>query len=49
MYQGETVARNQREAGSKENSVCYLLHAGFLLGLFFNSEDGGDFFLRRFG
>jgi hypothetical protein len=26
-------------------SACYLLHAGFLLGLFFNPEDGGDMFL----
>jgi hypothetical protein len=24
-----------------------LLHAGFLLGLFFDSEDGGDMFLRN--
>jgi hypothetical protein len=23
-------------------SACYLLHSGFLLGLFFNPEDGGD-------
>jgi hypothetical protein len=23
-------------------SSCYPLHAGFLLGLFFNLEDGGD-------
>jgi hypothetical protein len=26
------------------STVCYLLHAGFLLGLFFNPEDGGDMF-----
>jgi hypothetical protein len=26
--------------------ACYLLHAGFLLGLLFNAEDGGDMFLR---
>jgi hypothetical protein len=24
---------------------CYLLHADFLLGLFFDPEDGGDIFL----
>jgi hypothetical protein len=24
--------------------ACYLLHAGFLLGLFFDPEDGGDIF-----
>jgi hypothetical protein len=26
--------------------ACYLLHAGFLLGLFFYSEDGSDVLLR---
>jgi hypothetical protein len=38
-------ARNPREAGSKQqvaSSVCYQLHAGFFLGLFFNTEDGGE-------
>jgi hypothetical protein len=25
-------------------SACYLLHTDFLLGLFFNPEDGGDMF-----
>jgi hypothetical protein len=28
-----------------QSSVCYLLHAGFLLSLFFNPENGGDMFL----
>jgi hypothetical protein len=28
---------------------CCLLHAGSLLGLLFNSEDGGDIFLRNIG
>jgi hypothetical protein len=27
----------------------YLLHAGFLLGLFFDNEDGGEIFLQNFG
>jgi hypothetical protein len=26
--------------------ACYLLHAGFLLGLFFNHEDGVNMFFR---
>jgi hypothetical protein len=30
-----------------ESSTCYLLHAGFLLVLFFNPEDGGIMFLRN--
>jgi hypothetical protein len=29
----------------KVNSGCYLLRAGFLSGLFFDSENGGDMFL----
>jgi hypothetical protein len=28
-------------------SVCYLLRAGFLLGLYFGPEHGGDIFLRN--
>jgi hypothetical protein len=31
------------------NSFIYLLHAGFLLGLFFDTEDGGDMFLPKIG
>jgi hypothetical protein len=30
-------------------SACYLLHAGFLLGFFFDPEEGGDMFLRNVG
>jgi hypothetical protein len=30
-------------------SACYLLHLCFLLGLFFNLEDGGDMILRNVG
>jgi hypothetical protein len=28
---------------------CHLLSAGFLLGLFFDLEDGGNMFLRNIG
>jgi hypothetical protein len=31
----------------KPSSACYLLLAGFLLGLFFNPEDGDDMFLQN--
>jgi hypothetical protein len=32
---------------ARKKPGCYLLHAGFLLGLFFDPEDGGDTFLRN--
>jgi hypothetical protein len=34
---------------SKQSSACYLLHAGFLLDLLFDPEDGGDMFLQNVG
>jgi hypothetical protein len=30
-------------------AICWLLHAGFLLGLFFDTEDGSDTFLPNLG
>jgi hypothetical protein len=39
-------------SGSKNKptkKACYMLHAGFLLGLFFDLEDRGDMFLRNVG
>jgi hypothetical protein len=35
--------------GSKQNTICCLLHVDFLLGLFFDTEDEGDMFLRNVG
>jgi hypothetical protein len=36
------------EASMKQiASLCCLLHADFLLGLFFDPEDEGDIFLRN--
>jgi hypothetical protein len=35
----------QRDAGIMQS----LLHTGFLRGLSFNPEDGGDIFLRKVG
>jgi hypothetical protein len=37
--------RNQHEA----DIFSCLLHLGFVLGLFFDAEDGGDMFLRNVG
>jgi hypothetical protein len=31
------------------DSACYLLHTGFLFGLFFDTDDGGDMFLQNVG
>jgi hypothetical protein len=31
----------------QENFACYLLNAGFWLGLFFGPGDGSDMFLRN--
>jgi hypothetical protein len=36
-------------SGSKSRPACYLFHSGFLLGLLFVSENGGDIFLRNVG
>jgi hypothetical protein len=33
----------------KENEPATCLHSDFLVGLFFNPEDGGDTFLRNVG
>jgi hypothetical protein len=33
----------------KQVAACYLLHVGFLLGLFFEPEDEGDMFLHNIG
>jgi hypothetical protein len=30
-------------------AACHLLHPGLFFGLFFDPEDWGDLFLRKFG
>jgi hypothetical protein len=40
---------NQHFLGMFRSFACYVLHAGFLLGLFFNPEDGGYIFLQNVG
>jgi hypothetical protein len=41
--------RKISKARNKHGSACRLLHASFLLGLFFDFEDGGDMLLRNAG
>jgi hypothetical protein len=40
---------SEEHVASILSSACYLLRAGFLRGLFFDPEDGGDMFLRNVG
>jgi hypothetical protein len=45
----DTMPCDPLKAVRKWNSDFQLLHAGFLLGLFFDTEDGGAMFLRSVG
>jgi hypothetical protein len=49
--QGQQInhARNKHEAGSKQSSASCMLPDGFLLGLFFDPEDGCNIFLKNTG
>jgi hypothetical protein len=40
---------SDEHVGSIFCSACYLLPAGFLLGKFFDPEDGGGMFFRSVG
>jgi hypothetical protein len=40
---------SEEEAKQETSIACCLFHVGFLLGLFFSHEDGGDVFLRNVG
>jgi hypothetical protein len=37
------------EAGETVGSLCCLLHVGFMLGILFNPEEGGDILFRNVG
>jgi hypothetical protein len=39
----------KKKETSMEALLATYFHAGFLLGLFFDPEDGGDMFLRNVG
>jgi hypothetical protein len=46
---GGRCRKKPENTGSKKASACYLIPAGFLLGLLFDSEDGGEIILRNVG
>jgi hypothetical protein len=43
-FGGSCRLQLQSRTVSQANSPLFLLHAGLLLGLFFDPEDGGDMF-----
>jgi hypothetical protein len=45
----KTIRASDRVNWIYRRFACCLLHAGFLLGLLFYPEDGGDMFLRNVG
>jgi hypothetical protein len=42
-----SLLKINRRYGGMCHFGCCLLHAGFLVGLIFDPEDGGDIFLRN--
>jgi hypothetical protein len=37
----------EHKTSTFRTAACYLLHSGFLIGLFLDPEDGGDTFLQK--
>jgi hypothetical protein len=48
MSPSSSAAKNNPIKKPERSRACYLIHADFLLGLFFDTEEGGDMFLRDF-
>jgi hypothetical protein len=47
-HKSDALLPSRKAAWSMQQSTaCHLLHAGFLLALFFDPEDGGDMFLQN--
>jgi hypothetical protein len=40
---------SNNKSNKKPESACYLLQAGFLLGLLFDPEEGGGMFIQNIG
>jgi hypothetical protein len=49
MWPPSSRSKNKPNRISARSSACYLLHDGFLIGIFFVPEDGGDMYLRNAG
>jgi hypothetical protein len=45
IFSVKKLAKQKTNMKLVAEPACYLLHAGFLLGIFFNPKDGGDIFL----
>jgi hypothetical protein len=48
MLSSSSASKNKLSKKATGSSAWCLLYAGFLLGLFFDPEDGGAIFLQNF-
>jgi hypothetical protein len=49
IFRVEDQAKQATRINQAENKACCLLHDGFLLGLIFDTEDGGNMLFRNVG